>query len=645
MHVAEQYAHDVLSGKIKTGKLIRLAVERYFRDLENADKKGWFFDKESANQSIEFCKLLNHYKGKAKGTPFVPLPHQQFQFWNIYGWKNKSDSSNRFVTSYEEVARKNGKSTASAARGAYRILVTEQTGAQVFSIATKENQAYIITNDAANLLLSSPGLKDLIYTKKAGEYFTRVITKDTPNSFIRALGRDSKSEDGRHASEIKADEVHAWPDRYLLDVMEESIKGRLNPLIDMTTTAGLPYVSGKDGFCFGFRKVCVDILNQEKEDDSLFIMIHSMDEGDDWEDLENWHKANPSLDQPGCVTLSDLKKEYVKAKNEGEAKLVSFKTKSLNIWTDAPKIWIPEDVWKKGKAPVKERECKWFAGYDGGRTYDFSAWVLISDQPTQKVSKSDMFYAIKKIIPSFEEKFFDKKQGIERTSEIQDFSIKVDSLSKLKKLILDEFNEDIYVGLKDGLATLTDRRNEVQDVIPYYWIPDGTLEQREREDRTTYRDWRAKNYLFATPGNAISKDDIKNWIISEHMKRDIFITNYDPSLFAGEMITSLTEVLGVDKFMPYSQSLWTSNGKGMSPPTKQLEAMLLGGKIRHGGHPILTWNIRNAEILKDTNDNIKIIKGNPKQRVDGAVALVMAVAAYDEWVKKPKISLDFLELS
>ncbi len=569
MHVAEQYAHDVLKGKIKTGKLIRLAVERYYRDLKNANKKGWYFDKESANQSIEFCKLLNHYKGKAKGTPFIPLPHQQFQFWNIYGWKNKYDGSNRFVTSYEEVARKNGKSTASAARGAYRILVTEQTGAQVFSIATKENQAYIITNDAANLLLSSPGLKDLIYTKRAGEYFTRVITKEEPNSFIRALGRDSKSEDGRHASEIKADEVHAWPDRYLLDVMEESIKGRLNPLIDMTTTAGLPYVSGKDGFCFGFRKVCVDILNQEKEDDSLFIMIHSMDEGDDWEDPENWYKANPSLDQPGCVTLADLKKEYVKAKNEGEAKLVSFKTKSLNIWTDAPKIWIPEDVWKKGKAPVKQRECKWFAGYDGGRTYDFSAWVLISEP--------------------------------------------------------DE--------------------NGIHDVIPYYWIPEETLEIREREDRTTYRDWRAKNYLFATPGNAISKDDIKNWIISEHMRREIINTNYDPALFAGEMITSLTDVLGVDKFTPYSQAIWTSNGKGMSPPTKQLEALLLSGKIRHGAHPVLTWNMRNAVLKIDNNENVKITKENSKQRVDGAVALVMAVAAYDEWVKKPKISLDFLELS
>lgn len=569
MHVAEQYAHDVLKGKIKTGKLIRLAVDRYYRDLKNANKKGWYFDKESANQSIEFCKLLNHYKGKAKGTPFIPLPHQQFQFWNIYGWKNKYDGSNRFVTCYEEVARKNGKSTASAARGAYRILVTEQTGAQVFSIATKENQAYIITNDAANLLLSSPGLKDLIYTKRAGEYFTRVITKEEPNSFIRALGRDSKSEDGRHASEIKADEVHAWPDRYLLDVMEESIKGRLNPLIDMTTTAGLPYVSGKDGFCFGFRKVCVDILNQEKEDDSLFIMIHSMDEGDDWEDPENWYKANPSLDQPGCVTLADLKKEYVKARNEGEAKLVSFKTKSLNIWTDAPKIWIPEDVWKKGKAPVKQRECKWFAGYDGGRTYDFSAWVLISEP--------------------------------------------------------DE--------------------NGIHDVIPYYWIPEETLEIREREDRTTYRDWRSKGYLFATPGNAISKDDIKNHILSEHMKREIISTNYDPALFAGEMITSLTDVLGVDKFTPYSQAIWTSNGKGMSPPTKQLEALLLSGKIRHGMHPVLTWNMRNAVLKIDNNENVKITKENSKQRVDGAVALVMAVAAYDEWVKKPKISLDFLELS
>lgn len=573
LHPAEKYAHDVRSGKIKTGKLIQLTVQRYFTDLKQAKKKGWTFNRDAAESAIEFCTMLHHYKGKSAGTPFELLPFQQFQWWNLYGWYKKN-GERRFRRNYEEVARKNGKSTGSAARGTYRILVTEPHGAQVYCAATKENQANIIPNDAAGLLLNSPGLRNIVETKKVKEHYTRVITREDPVSYIRSIGRDSKTEDGRHASEVKVDEYHAWDSNYLLDVLEQSMKGRLNPLIDITTTAGLPYVAGKDGPCFSFRKMCIDILHGIKEDDSLFIMIHSLDEEDDWEDPKYWHKANPSLGQPGCVTLEDLKTEYIAAKNEGQSKIVEFKTKSLNVWTDAPKVWIPDDVWMKGNKPIHVPQAlnghakqkanynpddkrKWFFGYDGGRTYDFSAWVGISEP--------------------------------------------------------DEHGQ--------------------HDVLPFYWIPEQTLEIREKEDRTTYRDWKAKGYLMTTPGNAISTEDIKAHIIELHQHLDIFLTHYDPALFAGEMIAALTDTLGPDKFLGYSQAIWTSNGKGMSPPTKQLEALILKHKLRHAGHPVLRWNCRNSVLKIDPNENIKITKDNPKQRVDGMVALVMAVAAYDAYIK------------
>lgn len=573
LHPAEKYAHDVRSGKIKTGNLIRLTVDRYFKDVKQAKKKGWYFDREAAESAIEFCTMLKHYKGQSAGQPFKLLPYQQFQWWNLYGW-HKKNGQRRFRRNYEEVARKNGKSTGSAARANYRILVTEPQGAQIYCAATKENQAHIIPNDAAGLLLNCPGLRDLIETKKVKEHVTRVITVEEPVSYIRSIGRDSKTEDGRHASEVKVDEYHAWDSNYLLDVLEQSMKGRSNPLTDITTTAGLPYVSGKDGPCFSFRKMCIEVLMGLKEDDSLFIMIHSLDEDDDWEDPHHWHKANPSLNQPGCVSLEDLKAEYIAAKNEGQSKIVEFKTKSLNVWTDAPKVWVPDDVWMKGKNPIrvpqtvngfavvkaeylKEDTRKWFFGYDGGRTYDFSAWVGVSE-PDEK---------------------------------------------------------------------------GIHDVLPFYWIPDQTLEVREKEDRTTYRDWREKKYIFTTPGNAISTEDIKAHIINMHDHLDIVLTHYDPALFAGEMIASLTDTLGTDKFLGYSQAIWTSNGKGMSPPTKQLEALILKHRIRHGGHPVLRWNLRNSVLKIDPNENIKIMKDNPKQRVDGMVALVMAIAGYDAYVK------------
>ena len=712
MHVAEQYAEDVLSGKRPAGKLIKLACERYFRDLDQAKDKGWSFDRKAADVPIKFASLLKHYKGKAAGKQVELLAHQQFQNWNIYGWK-QDDGTNRFRRSYESVARKNGKAldidtdiptpdgwkkmrdlkigdcvfdetgnitrihtvsdimyghncyavkfadgseiiadeehlwytellnsglprirpreqwgiryedkirttkkiletlivrgsnggkselnhkiplskpvqtahadlpippytlgvwlgnghssdgritnhvddtgitnaitaegfnvvrrnvkgkaatfnieglsailkilglsnnkhvpaiylrasceqrmellrglmdtdgtvskdgqcsftttsqqlcsgfyelvcslgfkttirnkqpkiygdptgcapafimdffafndrpvfklkrkiarqkefpkketrsffrkivsvtpvdsrpvkcigvdskshlylagrsfipthntTGSAIRADLRVLVTEPNGAQVYCAATKENQANIMTNDAACLLISQKFFNDKVEVRQSKELISRVITKDPPYSFIRSIGRDSKTEDGRHASEIKIDEYHAWDSNYLLDVLEQSMKGRLNPLIDITTTAGLPFTGGKDGVCFAFEKMCIDVLEGNKVDDSLFIMIHRMDkirqeikgkpgEFEDvylWEDESQWPYSNPALDAPGCVSMKDLRAEYVAAKNEGQGKIIEFKTKSLNIWTDAPKIWIDDETWMK----------------------------------------------------------------------------------------------------------------------------------------------------------------------------------------------------------------------------------------------------------------------------------------------------------
>jgi len=552
LHPAEKYARDVKADKKgKYGKLIKLTVDRYYRDLKQAKKKGWYFDRDEAILHIEATKFFKHYKGRSAGQHVELLPFQQFQYWNLYGWHMK-DGSRRFRRSYNEVARKNGKTTDSAFRALLRLFVDEPTGAQIYCAATKENQAHILVNDAGNIALSSLPFRHMIEPKYHKEHITRVISKTDPVSYIRSIGRDSKTEDGRHASEVKIDEYHAWDSNYLLDVLEESMKGRLNPLIDITTTAGLPFTGGKDGPCYAFRKMCIDVLHQVKQDDRLFIMIHSMDENDDPEDSKNWHKSNPALNAPGCVTMEDLKAEFVAAKNEGQSKWVSFLTKSLNIWTDAPKVWIDDKTWMRGKAAPTHIEDKlWFAGYDGGRTYDFSSWVLLSE-PDDK---------------------------------------------------------------------------GIHDVIPYFWIPDDTLEQREKEDRTTYRDWRSKKVLFTTPGNAISTADIKAHILETHDKLNIVGTYYDPALFAGEMMASLTDELG-DKFTPYSQGIMS-----MSPPTKLLELDIIKGKLRHGAHPVLRWNMRNCELFIDKNENMKIVKGNPKQRVDGMVALVMARARYDAWSK------------
>src|SRR6185436_18491178 len=131
---AEQYARDVINGKIVACKWVRLACERHVHDLTHAHERGLYFDPEAAQYVIDFIQMLRHSKGKwgrGKGE-FIRLePWQQFTVWVAFGWM-RADGMRRFRTSYEEVARKNGKSTKAAGEGLYLAFADGEPGAEVY---------------------------------------------------------------------------------------------------------------------------------------------------------------------------------------------------------------------------------------------------------------------------------------------------------------------------------------------------------------------------------------------------------------------------------------------------------------------------------------------------------------------------------
>jgi phage terminase large subunit-like protein len=116
---------------------------------------------------------------------------------------------------------------------------------------------------------------------------------------------------------------------------------RDNPLVYIITTAGFNLKSA----CKLAEDSYKDILNGLNQDDHTFIMIHQMDENDDWEDETNWEKANPNQ-QYNTTLLDFMRREYIKAQNQ-PSKIPNFKTKSLNMWVDGDNVWIPSEIWKK----------------------------------------------------------------------------------------------------------------------------------------------------------------------------------------------------------------------------------------------------------------------------------------------------------
>lgn len=145
-HPAIAYAHGVRDGEIPAGKMVRLAVERYLRDVEDGAARGLRFDRAAAQHAIDFFGFLRHSKGEWAGQPFVLEPWQQFIIWNLFGWK-RSDGLRRFRTAYVSVARKNGKSQMAAGIGLYLMAADGEPGAEIYSAAPLDVGTPIPTPD------------------------------------------------------------------------------------------------------------------------------------------------------------------------------------------------------------------------------------------------------------------------------------------------------------------------------------------------------------------------------------------------------------------------------------------------------------------------------------------------------------------
>jgi phage terminase large subunit-like protein len=195
------------------------------------------------------------------------------------------------------------------------------------------------------------------------------------NSFMSPLGGDSKTQDGINAHLSIIDEYHAHPTDAVKENLESSSVQRLQPITYHITTAGTNIAS----VCKNYEDSVLEVLNGIKKDDSLWIMIHDLDDENDWENEDNWFKANPLLGQG--LNIERIREEFVKAKNQ-PSKIPNFKTKHLNMWVDAPTIWISTDIWKKNKRAFdlevfKKLGC--FMAVDLSTTTDITAIALISN--------------------------------------------------------------------------------------------------------------------------------------------------------------------------------------------------------------------------------------------------------------------------
>ena len=365
IHPAEQYAQQVLAGEVMVCEFVTLAVKRYYNDLENALDKGWYFDRKAAIRAIGFIEKLKHTKGKWAGQRFKLESWQQFILWNIFGWM-KADGTRRFRYVYVEIARKNGKTALSAGIGLYMLFADGEARPEVYSAATVKDQARICFSDAVEIVKKtdlknylSPYRNSIVYELKSG--------------MMKPLSSDYGTHDGLNPSCGIIDEFHAHKDSGMFDVIKSAFGARRQPLMFIITTAGF----NKNGACYAYRSNVIKILQGINEDDSLFGIIYTLDSKEEWDNPKMWIKSNPNL---GISVFPEYLADQVNdAKNRPEA-VRNVMTKNVNLWVDAEKTWILDDMWQKciGTTDIKSlRGCKCWGGLDLSNVSDITAFVLL----------------------------------------------------------------------------------------------------------------------------------------------------------------------------------------------------------------------------------------------------------------------------
>lgn len=358
--IAKRYAEGVVSGKILACDWVKKACWRQLDDLKRQKDKHWpyRFDAKKAARICRFAEGLRHIEGEwaSRNETLRLEPWQCFIYTTVFGWVHKAGhvdpktgrdltGKRRFRIAYNEMARKNGKSTLSAPVGVYLMAADDEAGAQVYSAATTRDQAKVIWGAAKKMVERDPLLRQAFNVGTSAHS----IFQTSSGSSFKALTAEGNSLDGLNIHGGLIDELHAHRTPKVYEVIESARGSRLQPLLWLITTAGFD----RSGICYRIREYATKILSGVQEDDTFFAIIYTLDADDDWRDEAVWLKANPNLDV--SVYTEQLRPEAAKAASMPQF-LTNFLTKHLSVWVNASVNLFNVTAWNELADPTLRPE-------------------------------------------------------------------------------------------------------------------------------------------------------------------------------------------------------------------------------------------------------------------------------------------------
>ena len=335
----------------------------------------YIYDESRANRPIEFIEeFCKHSKGEWAGKPVTLELFQKAFIAAMFGFVDKETGLRKYRETLFLVARKNGKSTMLAAIALYCMIADDEPGAEIYSTATKRDQARLLFDEAQRMVKQSPALSKYIRKRKTDLYFDAGMSKFQP------LGRNSDTLDGLNASLVIMDELHGVKDRNLYEVMKQSQSARRQPLLIMITTAG----TVRECIFDDMYSYACNVIDGTYKDEGFLPVLYELDSANEWNDPAAWQKANPGL---GTIKkLDDLQRKVERAKSNA-ADLPGILCKDFNIRQNAATAWLTfDDIENPETFDIERfRDCYAIGGADLSITTDLtSATLLFVDKETEK---------------------------------------------------------------------------------------------------------------------------------------------------------------------------------------------------------------------------------------------------------------------
>jgi phage terminase large subunit-like protein len=537
---ALRYARQVVAGKIPACRYVRLACQRHLDDLaaSRSSKFKYRFDAAKAEKKLKLVELLPHTKGEwAFKRQLVTLePWQLFGLACTFGWVRKVSGLRRFRISYWEVCRKNGKSVIAAGVGLGMFVADDEFGAEVYSGATTEKQAWEVFRPARLMVKRSPMLMEAAGIEVNASNMNRPADGSRFEPIIGNPG------DGASPSCAIVDEFHEHDTAALFETMLTGMGARRQPLMFVITTAG----ANIEGPCYDLRAQVIAMLEGTVPDEELFGWIFTIDEGDDWTDPKVLAKANPNL---GVSVHAD----YLKSQQQRAIKNASFqntfKTKHLNIWVSA-------------RAPY----------------FNMEAWKACSD-------------------PSL---------------SIEDFE------GQECRMALDLASQVDVCARVNLFHRLVDGKLHYYCIAPRFYLPAATIANgKERKVVERWQRWVNMGLITECDGAEVDFGMVQDEIEEDAKKVAVLEIPHDP--FGAFQLAKGLQAAGLTPVKIPQQVAH------LSPAMKELDAAIQSGRFHHDGNAVMSWMMGNVTAKEDANENVFPRKEKPESKIDGAVALIMAV--------------------